>query len=462
MIQLTILFAELNDRDLISLGQCIDREEARDQKRSFLYQVHAPTDWSELGGGHIDSDEETDDGGGGISDETASAADSPPPEAGAAQVVEVESPPQNLPDVVKNIKKEEETEIKLESSSSSVEVAEILLDSSPESVEKPLEIEPTPSTSKSPTRAKLIASTSKPVAAKRKASRDEMGAKRERLMDSSEDEHDEDLLNLTNCNQARNIQGRRLSGGGKAKILKVTLTRLEPPRGATSALISTDRMSILRWMRWTVHKKTSPDALNEPLFEYEGGDVNVKDEVSNSSCNQKKRKLSELSISDSSSPLVSSHADESSLEEGEIGEIKRGKTRRRRKKTKRSIGKAFQPSSSSSEEEGDLGECEPSISNTKGLNFSQVEEVIEVGIIIIGIIYFWIFAVTVYILHQIDDSDSEYFHSSQSNVKVKDEIVDDADADDYDEAREEGELEDDDDEAENDADEVIGQGKIYL
>ena len=67
-----------------------------------------------------------------------------------------------------------------------------------------------------------------------------------------------------------------------------------------------------------------------------------------------------------------------------------------------------------------------------------------------------------YILHQIDDSDSEYFHSSQSNVKVKDEIVDDADADDYDEAREEGELEDDDDEAENDADEVIGQGKIYF
>ena len=60
MIQLTILFVELNDRDLISLGQCIDREEAKDQKRCFLYQVHAPTDWSELGGGHIDSDEETD------------------------------------------------------------------------------------------------------------------------------------------------------------------------------------------------------------------------------------------------------------------------------------------------------------------------------------------------------------------------------------------------------------------
>ena len=47
-------------------------------------------------------------------------------------------------------------------------------------------------------------------------------------------------------------------------------------------------------------------------------------------------------------------------------------------------------------------------------------------------------------------------------MKVKDEIVDDADADDYYEAREEGELEDDDDEAENDADEVIGQGKIYF
>ena len=46
-------------------------------------------------------------------------------------------------------------------------------------------------------------------------------------------------------------------------------------------------------------------------------------------------------------------------------------------------------------------------------------------------------------------------------MKVKDEIVDDADADYYDEAREEGELEDDVDEAENDADEVIGQGKMY-
>lgn len=46
-------------------------------------------------------------------------------------------------------------------------------------------------------------------------------------------------------------------------------------------------------------------------------------------------------------------------------------------------------------------------------------------------------------------------------MKVKDEIVDDADVDDYDEAREEGELEDEGDGAENDAAyDVMGRGKM--
>ena len=46
-------------------------------------------------------------------------------------------------------------------------------------------------------------------------------------------------------------------------------------------------------------------------------------------------------------------------------------------------------------------------------------------------------------------------------MKVKDEIVDDADVDDYDEAREEGELEDEGDGAENDAAyDVRGRGKM--
>ena len=562
-MQLTILFVELNDRDLISLGQCIDREEARDQKRSFLYQVHAPTDWSELGGGHVGSDEETDDGaGGGISDETVSAVDSPPPDAAAVQVVQAESPlPHNLPDVVKNINKEEETPTSLESSSSSVEVVENAVPDS-ESVEEPLGTEPTPSTSKASVGAKpAAASTSKSFAAKRKASIDEMGGhqhkkskgevsdddeddddalfshvrgksikgknvrpkkslkssqaelerekeddvvvkleeeeeeeveekedmkieeededgengdddnvfhedededesiwehskraslekmrrkvaysekaaiervgaeiekelemegdfapqktssrestKRDtakaqrghryaRLMDSSEDEHDEDLLNVANRNQARSLRGQKMSDIILGKVPKVTLARLEPPRGTTSALISADGKSILRWMRWTVHKMNSPDALNEPLFEYEGDDVNVKDEVSSGSSNQKKKKLSELSGSDSSSPLVSSHADESSLEEGEIGEIKRGKTIRKKKKIKRSIGKSFGSSSSEEEEEGG---CEPSLS-TKGLNFSQVEEVIEIGRIDLAL-YFRLFACTLFFLRRL-------------------------------------------------------------
>ena len=84
----------------------------------------------------------------------------------------------------------------------------------------------------------------------------------------------------------------------------------------------------------------------------------------------------------------------------------------------------------SSDEEG--GECEPSLSQT--LPFSQVEEVIE-----------------------IDDSDSEYFQSSQSIVK--DEILDDAGAENYDEAREEGEWEDDDD---IQIEEMSGPGKLKL
>lgn len=46
-------------------------------------------------------------------------------------------------------------------------------------------------------------------------------------------------------------------------------------------------------------------------------------------------------------------------------------------------------------------------------------------------------------------------------MKVKDEIADDADADDYDEAREEGEVEDEGDDAGNDDDEITGQGKIH-
>ena len=489
VIKYTILLAELNDRDLVSLGQCIDREEARDQKRCFLYQVHAPTDWSELGGGHVDSDEETDDGGGGISDETASAAESPPPDAAAIQVIEVDSPPHNLPDVVKNIKKEEDSEINLESSSSSMEVAENVVecDSSESSPKRHIKTEPTPSTSKTSPKAKPTASTSKTLATKRKASTEEMGGRQHkrskgednssekcassddydddlfshvrgksikqknvkpekslkssqaeeederdgrvveeveedvdekeemnfenvddnegddvkeleiegdfvpqrtsskkstkrghrsaRLMDSSEDEHDEDLLNCANRKQARSLRGRRLSGSMYAKIPKVSLERLERPRGATSAVISGDGKSVLRWMRWTVHKMTSPDALNEPLFEYEGDDVNVKDEVASGKSDQKKKKLSQLSSSDSSSPLVSSHTEESSLEEGEIGEMKRGKARcRKKKRRKRSIGKSFEPSSSSEEE----GECEPPLS-TKGLNFSQIEEVIEVS-----------------------------------------------------------------------------------
>ena len=57
-------------------------------------------------------------------------------------------------------------------------------------------------------------------------------------------------------------------------------------------------------------------------------------------------------------------------------------------------------------------------------------------------------SLSLYPLHQINDSDSEYFHSSQSNVKVKDEIVDDVYndndlvfyADDYDEDELDNEL----------------------
>ena len=91
---------------------------------------------------------------------------------------------------------------------------------------------------------------------------------------------------------------------------------------------------------------------------------------------QKKRKLFELSDGDSSSPLVSSNAEESSLEEGEIRKNKKEKQKRRKKRTKRNIIKSFEASSSSEE----VDENQPSTSSAKeALNFSQVEEVIEVG-----------------------------------------------------------------------------------
>ena len=484
-------FAELNDRELISLGQSLNREQARDQKRCFLYQVHAPTDWGELGGGnHVDSDEETDDGGGGMSDETASPADSPPPPggAGAAQPdVEEEEPskPQNLPDVVKTIKKEEETLASPESSPSSEEVAEgfrlepsspsvkveeiVLLDSSPEAAERPAKTKPVPSTSKSSPESKHAASTSKTgnggggrygagcgLRTSPESSGDEnettfssskvKGEEREResaesvrkgmvnsggggralkqLTFKTTDDDDDTAAADERPSSAsghysnsrtgrpayrsssndsdrgsqsppfRNSAKRKASASNEAggrrqrkkskgeadvKIPKIALVRLEPPKGASSALISEDGKSILRWMRWTFHKKRTPqDALNEPLSRVEGGvEINVKDEISSKrSAIQKKRKLFELSDGDSSSPLVSSNAEELSLEEGEIRKTKNEKPKRRKKRTKRNIVKSFEASSSSE----DVEENQPTTSSAKeALNFSQVEEVIEVG-----------------------------------------------------------------------------------
>ena len=174
-------------------------------------------------------------------------------------------------------------------------------------------------------------------------------------------------------------QRKKSKGEADVKIPKIALVRLEPrpPKGASSALISEDGKSILRWMRWTFHKRTTQDALNEPLSRVEGGvEINVKDEISSKkSTMQKKRKLCELTSGESSSPLVSSHAEES-LEEGEIRKTKMEKPKRRKKRTKRNIIKSFEANSSSEEVE----ENQPSTSSAmEALNFSQVEEVIEVG-----------------------------------------------------------------------------------
>ncbi len=380
----------MNDRNLIGVGKDISRQEAKGEKRTFLYEVKAPKDWAQGGADndHVAADDDTEEEAASSDDTSVSASSSPKPQQrkDGPPVRQSTGKDSNLPDLVKT------------TSSSGGGGGRSSRDSSPQ---------PRPSTSSSSAPARNSSST------KRKSDhqRDDKTAKRikiaspeksssrnsPKLLDSDDDDNEEERSRRRKKEKSARAQDkpsiRKQQRGRKRREPELSLvdssdSEADPafaPKWTSTRLLS-DSLAQLE-CRVMLERMGEPEGATWAELSAEGKVIRWhKDAMGRERGGREGSRGGEVLLSDlsdaSSSSLISSEDSDSS--EGRARKRKGASMKKRRR-----IRRAFSSSSSSSNEGG------PSRAN-----FSQVEEVILV-----------------------DDSDGEYFASSQA-AAIKKEPVD--------------------------------------
>jgi hypothetical protein len=382
----------------------LDRAEAKNQKRLFLYQLAAPTAWAEEANSETNED-------GDMTDDTSVSAPTPPLLVDLAPPTPSPSPPtpspppltpspppppsspspsppepstslSNLPDVVRNlVKRKAEDTLTTEASRDNVSKKR----KTEATTQKPR------SMPKSKVKTKVIA---REIEKAREILKDapktyEVKRGSSRLFDLDSD------LEPDFAPKRTSTRVRRLSGEMSRRTVRIKVARMYPPPDAVSSMISKE----LKVVKWVIEKPTSSSRRNS-------SPQHCLADLSDSSCSAL---ISSSDARDSDSLLSSEGQNDTPVT----------KWRKRRR-----IAAAMASSSSSSDDDDEsesqlsLRRKNESSSGTaknksvsacggkpmSKLNFSQHEEVIEIG-----------------------DSDSEYYHSSQANmssVKQEEEAAD--------------------------------------